>query len=199
MAVLAGLDLLDVPTGLWTLDAVCKQAHVQVLFAGDIDPGRFLIVLSGDLAGVETALTQGIAAAGEGLLESLLLAHAHEGLLAALTGAYDNAEAILAAEDALGTIQTHTPFLLLATLDRALKAANVGLLRLRLASELAGQGHAVLAGAQTDVEAALLAAGTGLPSGVQLRTRLIPRPAPEVVVAACQRPVGARTLRALEP
>jgi len=36
MAVLAGLDLLHVPAGLAALDAVCKEAPVQVLFAGDI-------------------------------------------------------------------------------------------------------------------------------------------------------------------
>ena len=199
MAVLAGLDLLHVPAGLWTLDALCKQAHVQVLFAGDIDPGRFLIVLAGDLADVDMALQRGIAAAGETLVESLLLPHAHEALLAALLGTFDDPQRILTAEDALGTLHVHTPLTLLAVLDRALKAADVGLLRVRLASELAGQAHAVLAGAQFDVEAAILAAQSGLPSGVVLQSRLIPRPAPEVVAAACQRAPGARTLRALEP
>jgi hypothetical protein len=57
----------------------------------------------------------------------------------------------------------------------------------------------VLAGAQFDVEASILAAQTGLPPGVALQTRLIARPAPEVVAAAVQRPVGARPLRPLQP
>jgi len=81
----------------------------------------------------------------------------------------------------------------------AVDRTEVVLLRLRFASELAGQGHAVLAGEQFDCEAALLSAQSGLPNGVTLQTRLIARPAPEVVAAALQRPVGARALRPLQP
>lgn len=199
MAVLAGLDLLHVPAGLATLDAVCKEARVELLLAGDIDPGRFLIVFGGDLADVEVALGKGIAAGADALLESLLLPYAHDQLLAALRGTYASADRVLAEEHALGTLHGHTPLTVLAAVDRALKAADVGMLRLRLASELAGQGHAVFAGQQEDVEAALLAANGGLPSGVVLQTRVIARPAPEVVAAACQRRTGPRTVRALEP
>ncbi len=199
MAVLAGLDLLHVPAGLAALDAVCKEAQVAVLFAGDIDPGRFLLIITGDLASVEAALHKGILDAGDALLESLQLPQAHDGLLAALHGQFADPAQVLRDEDALGTLHAHTPLTLLAALDRALKVAEVGLLRLRLASELAGQGHAVLAGEQFAVDAALHAAQLGLPSGVVLQSRLIPRPAAEVVAAACQRGLVARPLRPLQP
>ncbi len=199
MPVLAGLDLQHLPAGLAALDAVCKEATVDVLFAGDIDPGRFLIVLSGELADVEVALHKGIVDAAESLLESLLLPQAHARLHAGLRGQLADPQQILNDEQALGTLHAHTPLSLLAAVDRALKVADVTLLRLRFASELAGQGHAVLAGEQFDVEAALLAAQSGLPQGVTLQTRLIARPAPEVVAAAVQRPVGARALRPLQP
>ncbi len=198
MPVLAGLDLLHVPAGLAALDAACKEAPVRVLFAGDIDPGRFLLIFAGDLASVEAALHKAIGVSADALLESLLLPQAHAHLHAALRGTLADAGAILRAEHALGTLHAHTPLTLLAAIDRALKVADVSLLRLRMASELAGQGHAVLAGEQSDVEAAIEAAQTGLPSGVVLQTRLIARPAPEVVAAAMQRPAGARSLRPLD-
>lgn len=199
MPVLAGLDLQHVPAGLAALDAVCKEAPVRVLFAGDIDPGRFLLIFAGDLAAVEAALHKGIADAGDALLESLLLPQAHTHLHAALRGQLTDPRAILRAEHALGTLHAHTPLTLLAAVDRALKVADVSLLRLRIASELAGQGHAVLAGDQSDVEAAMDAARAGTPSGVTLQTRLIARPAAEVVAAAVQRPMGSRSLRPLDP
>ncbi len=207
MPVLAGLDLLHVPAGLAALDAVCKEATVRVLLAGDIDPGRFLLIFAGDLASVEAALHKAIAAsadgpglaAGDALLESLLLPQAHERLHDALRGNFADSQTVLRDEHALGALHAHTPLLLLAALDRALKVADVALLRLRLASELAGQGHAVLAGEQSDVEAAILAAQSGLPAGVTLEARLIARPAHEVIAAARQRPVGSRSLRPLDP
>lgn len=199
MSVLAGLDLLHVPAGLATLDAVCKQAHVEILFAGDIDPGRFLLIFSGDLADVESALDRGILAAEGALLESLLLPQAHPRLHASLQGNLADPLEIMENEHALGTVHAHAPLILLAALDRALKVADVSLLRVRLANELAGQAHAVLSGEQFDVEAAILAAETGLPSGVRLETRRIARPAVEVVRAAAQRPLGPRALRSLEP
>ena len=198
MAVLAGLDLLHVPAGLAALDAVCKEAQVAVLFAGDIDPGRFLLIFTGDLAAVEASLHKGVAEAGDALLESLLLPQAHDSLHAALHGQFADSQGVLRDELALGTLHAHTPLALLAALDRALKVADVSLLRLRLASELAGQGHAVLAGEQFDVEAALHAAQSGMPAGVVLQARLIARPASEVVAAALQRPLGPRTLRPLD-
>jgi microcompartment protein CcmL/EutN len=198
MPVLAGLDLLHVPAGLAALDAVCKEAPVRVLFAGDIDPGRFLLIFAGDLASVEAALHKGIVQATDALLESLLLPQAHAHLHAALYGNFADSQEVLRAEHALGTLHAHTPLTLLAALDRALKVADVSLLRLRLASELAGQGHAVLAGEQYDVEAAILAAQSSMPAGVALQTRMIARPAPEVVAAALQRPAGTRTLRPFE-
>ncbi len=199
MPVLAGLDLQHVPAGLAALDAVCKEAPVRVLFAGDIDPGRFLLIFAGDLASVEAALHKGVADAAESLLESLLLPQAHYHLHAALRGTMADSQRILRHEHALGTLHAHTPLSLLAAVDRALKVADVSLLRLRLASELAGQAHAVLAGEQFDVEAAIHAAQSGMPPGVMLQARLIARPAPEVIAAAEQRPVGSRSLRPFEP
>lgn len=196
---LAGLELVDVPAGLCTLDALCKEAQVQVLFAGDIDPSRFLVLFSGDLSSVESALTRAVADAGPDLAESLLLPNAHEVLRAALDGQLLMATETMQAEESMGLLQCHTVLGTLACVDRALKAAPVRLTRLRLATELAGQGHAAFTGEQFDVEAALTAAQEAAPAGVQVRTRRIARPAPEVYAAAAQRPFGPRQVRPLEP
>ena len=83
---LAGIETLSVPAGLVALDALAKEAAVDVLFAGDIDPSRFLVLFCGDLGAVEAALQRAIADAGADLAESLLLPQAHRGLRAALHG-----------------------------------------------------------------------------------------------------------------
>lgn len=194
-APLAGLELVDVPAGLCALDALCKEATVEILFAGDIDPSRFLVLFSGDLSSVESALQRALAEAGADVAESLLLPQAHQGLRGALEGELLPASETQVAEESMGLLQCHTVLGTLAAVDRALKSAPVRLTRLRLATELAGQGHAAFTGEQYDVEAALSAATEGTPAGVQVRTRRIARPAAEVYAAAAQRPFGARPVR----
>jgi microcompartment protein CcmL/EutN len=196
---LAGIETLSVPAGLVALDGLAKEAAVEVVFAGDIDPSRFLVLFCGDLSAVESALQRAIADAGTELAETLLLPRAHQGLRAALHGQLLTPTEAQQGEQAVGLLQCHTVLGTLAAVDRALKAAPVQLMRLRLANELAGQGHAGFAGDLYDVEASLEAARAGVPAGVTLSTRQIARPAPEVYAALAQRPFGARSLRPLEP
>lgn len=195
---IAALELRSVPAGLAVLDAVVKEATVRVRHAGDIDPGRWLIVFDGPLADVEVALAKGTEAGGDDLLETLLLPAAHVTLRAALQGNFASPSKTAAAEQALGAIECHTVLATLAATDRALKAAEVGLLRLRLATHVGGTGHAVFAGEQFDVEAALEAARDGAESGVAVSTRLVARAALETVRAAAQRQAGAQPLRPLD-
>ena len=197
-ATLAAIELVDVPSGLVALDALVKEAEVALYFAGDIDPGRFLIVFGGDLASCEAGLAKAIDGGRSDVIESLLLPQAHLLLRAALSGALTQPSVASEAQAALGILQCHTPTGTLAATDRALKAAEVSLLRLRFATDLAGMGHAVLAGEQADIEAALEAAEHGAPAGVVVRCRQIARPAQEVYAAAGQRPQGPRALRPLD-
>ncbi len=195
---LAVVEFRSVPSGLGALDALVKQAKVQIRFAGDIDPSRFLVVLDGTLANVEVALERASDIGGDDVLETLLLARAHGRLLAALRGDMATTTEFLAQEQALGVLQAHTVIGVIAATDRALKAAEVALLRLRLATELAGQGHAVIVGEQFAVEASLRAASETSNVGVQIETRLIPRAAAETYAAAAQRALGPRALRPLD-
>ena len=196
---IAALELRSVPSGLFALDALVKEAEVGVRFAGDIDPSRFLIVLDGALANVEVALQRAIDVAGDDLLETLLLPRAHGLLIAALNGHLQAPESPAQRELTIGVLQCHTVIATLAATDRALKAAQTSLLRLRLATELAGQGHAVLCGEQFDVQEALTAAATTDNPGVEVSTRLIPRAASQTFLAAAQRAPGPRPLTPLDP
>lgn len=196
---LAAIELVSVPAGLCALDALVKQAPVEVIFAGDIDPGRFLVIFCGDVASCEAALQRGADEVPGEVTETLLLPLAHERLRGALHGDLQTLAEVGERQDALGVLQCHTPISTLAAVDRALKAAETWVLRLRFATELAGQGHAVLCGDQHDIEEALSAAQHGGPAGTVVHTRRIARPAPETCDAAAQRRAPSRVLAPLEP
>jgi microcompartment protein CcmL/EutN len=181
---------------------LAKQAEVEVLFAGDIDPGRFLVVFCGDLGEVESALERGIEAGATDVTESLLLPQAHLGLRAALHGIVTPPEDAHLGQAAMGILQAHTVIAIVAAADRALKAADVQLVRLRFAAELGGSGHCAFVGDQDAVEAALAAGqesgAAGGARGVVVTARLIARPADAVYTAAAQRAPGPRGLRPLD-
>jgi len=195
---LAALELRSVPAGLVALDALVKEVEVALRFAGDVDPSRFLLIFEGDLASVELGLARAIEVGGQDVLESLLLPRAHALLRAALVGDFTPPSEPATDELSIGVVQCHTVISTLAAADRALKAAEVSLLRLRVATELAGQGHVVVSGEQYDVEAALACAQDDAGAGVVVETRLIARAAVETFSAAAQRPSGPRPLRPLD-
>jgi len=195
---IAAIELRTVPSGLATLDGLVKQARVRIRFAGDIDPSRFLVVFDGPLGDVEEALDRAIEIGAGDTLETLLLPRAHPRLRAGLSGELTPIEGPANDEWTLGALQCHTVISTLAAVDRALKAADVVLLRLRVATDLAGQGHAVLAGEQFETEAALYAARETADTGVAVETRLIPRAAAQTFVAAGQRRLGPHRIKPLD-
>jgi microcompartment protein CcmL/EutN len=175
----AGLELADIPAGFVALDAMAKDASVRVAFASEVEPSRFLVLVDGPLGDVEAALDAGIRAAGADALESLLLPAAEDALRDALQGTCaatptDPDGPI----DALLILQADAILATLAAVDRALKTAPLGLLRLRLATHLHGQGHALFAGALADVQAGAEAAARTDPGTPAVRTRIVARPHP---------------------
>jgi microcompartment protein CcmL/EutN len=183
-APLLVLEVGSLPRGLLVLDQMAKEAEVHVRWAGDVDPSRFLIVLDGDLSALESALDRGLVAAGDRLVAHVLLPQAHPRLLAGLDGVLSSRDDVQADELALGALESYTISGVVRGTDRALKIAPVRLVRLRFATQLGGQGHAVIAGEHADVEVALDAAAASEPAGVQIETTLIARPAAETALAA---------------
>lgn len=168
----AALELTSIARGMTTLDVMVKKAPVCVLDAGVISPGKFLIVIHGDVASVEEAFLIGVEHGAAKVVDQLLLPHAHEGLLPAMTG-----KVILRPIDAFGIIETWSATCALRAADAAAKAADVQILELRFARHLGGKGYFTLSGAQEDVEAALEAgANLAREAGLLVARELIARP-----------------------
>lgn len=178
----AMLDLAAIPPGLAALDALVKEALVEVIAAGTVQAGRYLILFGGDVEPVERALTRALGVTGGALLDSVLLPYAEPRIVPAIqTGAVRWP----APGDTLAVIQTLTTPTLLAGVDAALKGAHVELVELRIADGLGGQGVASLWGEVYDVEAAIELAERAIHQGRAdgLWTSIIRNADPEVVRA----------------
>jgi len=146
------LDIGDIPRGLLALDALVKEAGVDVLSAGTIQDGRYLILFGGQVEAVSFAFEKALQTAKGALRDAVLLPGVEERIAPAIV---DNVIRWPAPGDTLGVLQNGTSPSMLAAVDAALKGALVDLVQLRIGDGLGGRAIATLWGETHDVEAAL--------------------------------------------
>lgn len=175
---LALVEIGSVATGLATVDALTKRATVDVRGAGVVEPGRFLVLFTGDLREVEESWDAALERAEGQVVDKVLLARVHEQIVPGLEGLRRVADDA----DCVGLVEGQTVARTVEACDRALKDADVLLAGLRVQPGLGGRAYFAVTGAQHDVEAAVDAARSVL--GPRLhRTEVIPRPTRELLDA----------------
>lgn len=147
---IAAVETSSIAQGMVTADAMVKQADVQVIEASVLSPGRYWIVVGGDVANVRSAHARGVEVAADTLLDQLFIPQLHEGVLPALRGVVPGSD-----DDSVGVIETLTAASAIVAADVAAKTANIVLRDLRLANGIGGKGVVVLSGSVSDVQAAL--------------------------------------------
>jgi microcompartment protein CcmL/EutN len=156
---LALLEFYSIAAGIEAGDAMVKRAPVERILAGTIQPGYFLVLVTGEVADVSEAVEAGLATGGEALRDRLLLPNVHAGVVAALRGERALAGAGAGAFDALGIVETETVAAAIQAADAGLKGAEVALNQLRLGDGLGGKGLTLFSGLVSNVEAAVAIGG----------------------------------------
>lgn len=181
MAEISSIGLIEVSsvaTGYGVEDAMLKAAKVQLLLARSICSGKFLIVVSGDVASVQAAVEAGGAVAGPGLIEKRQIARVHPSVLAAISNAVDIDPKQLRS---IGLIETFSAASIVEVADAAVKSADVTLLRIHLAMALGGKGFLLMAGDISSVQAAVDAGSkVAAEDGMLVGRGVIPAPSEEL-------------------
>src|SRR5262249_50769918 len=158
-------------------DAIVKRAPVQLLESHPISPGKYLIVIAGEVADVEEALQAGVAAAAHTLVDRLFLPQAHSQLAPAMTGTADPGPL-----GSIGILETFTVASTVLAADAAAKAAEVRLGEVRVANGLGrqaclgGKAFVVMTGPLDQVEAGVAAGAAAVGHGLLLGSEIIPAP-----------------------
>jgi microcompartment protein CcmL/EutN len=147
---LALLEFNSIATGIEAGDAMVKRAPVERIQSGTIQPGRYLVLVTGDVAPVEEAVAAGREVGANALCDEVYLPNVHPGVVEALAGSREAAPG-----GALGIVETHTVAAAILAADAGLKGAEVTLWQLRLGDGLGGKGVVLFAGLISDVEAAV--------------------------------------------
>jgi microcompartment protein CcmL/EutN len=162
------LELDSIAAGIAAGDAMAKRAPIEVIRAGTVHPGRYLVLVGGAVADVEEALEAGREVASASLRDVVFLPNIHPGVVAGMRGVRREATG-----EALGVIETETVASTIRAADAGLKAARVELLELRLADDLGGKGYLLFGGPVSEVEAAVEAGVKAVGEASGLAWRII--------------------------
>ncbi|NIA25519.1 MAG: BMC domain-containing protein [Gammaproteobacteria bacterium] len=156
---LALLEFDSVARGIEAGDQMVKRAPVEVIRTGTVHPGKYLVLVAGEVADVEEAVDAGRAVTT--LVDVVLLPDVHPDVAAAVKGARRTGGG-----EALGIIETRTVAAVIQAADAGVKGANVTLLELRMADGLGGKGYLLFQGPVSEVEAAVEIGSESVPERV---------------------------------
>ena len=166
------VEFKTVSSGMRAADRMVKTAEVDILQADTVCPGKFLVLISGDLSAVKASVEAATVADPEQLIDSFVLGNPHDSIFSAL---YGSAE--IGSPNALGVLETFSAAAAIVAADTAAKTALVDLIELRLARGMCGKSYLLLTGEIAAVDAAIEKAKVGAGEyGMFLDSAVIPNP-----------------------
>jgi microcompartment protein CcmL/EutN len=157
LPAIALIEFSGIAAGAFAADKMVKRAPVELLHAGTVHSGKFLILIGGGTAEVEESYREGMQAAPSDILDEVCLPAVHSQVVTALGGARS-----FGARASLVVLETSTVAAIVRATDAAAKSAQIEVAELRLGNGLDGRGVAILTGELSDVEAAADIAGKSL-------------------------------------
>jgi microcompartment protein CcmL/EutN len=176
VAVSLGLvELGSIAGGFLVTDVMLKSASVELVLARTICSGKYMVLVQGDVASVETAVRAGSAATET--IDTFVIPNVHESVPPAIAGF-----AKVNVLEALGLVESFSVASLIEAADAMVKTANVQLVEVRLAMALGGKAFASCTGSVADVTAAIEAGAKVIGrKGLLVNRVVIPRPRPELL------------------
>ena len=177
MESLGMIELNSIARGIEAGDTIIKTADVKLVGAYAACPGKYVVMVRGQVSAVKSAIQAGAKIAGNSLVKDIVIANIHNQVFAALSNATE-----IVAKGAVGIIETYSLATAVLVADAAVKTANIELLEIRLGRGLGGKSFVVLTGDVSSVKAAVEAAiNANKDDGLIAHTAVIPRISPEML------------------
>ncbi|MEM1447693.1 MAG: BMC domain-containing protein [Planctomycetota bacterium] len=179
---IALLETSSVAAGIEMTDAILWESDIELLFATPVQPGKYVVLFTGGVEDLRSALRRGAEVARGDLVDQLLIPQVEPRVCEALRRRDEPIPPGLAAElDAIGVVETTTVAACIVSADVALKQADVELLELRIANGLGGKSYVTMTGEVSDVRSSVQAgAGSAETTGRLARHVVIAKPHPDL-------------------
>jgi microcompartment protein CcmL/EutN len=179
--VIGILELSSIADGFKTLDTIVKESPVSILKAEVINPGKYLIMITGDVASVETAMDVGINAAGKSIIDHIFLKNLDKQVIPAIKSSVEPLE-----WDAIGLLETNSVVSAVEAADMAVKEAAIHIVGIVTGNEAGGKAMLKISGAIGDINSAMsLSVAMVSKKGQLFRDVIIPGPHSDIKGFVC--------------
>jgi microcompartment protein CcmL/EutN len=152
MMAIGVVETNSIPLGVLAGDQMVKTAAVELVSAQTACAGKYIVMVSGEVAAVRAAVGAGVEAAASFLVDSLVIPNVDERVLTAMMGA-----PVVDQPQAVGVIETFSLASTISAADTAVKTSEVELIEVRLGRGMGGKSFLVFTGEVAAVEAAVKA------------------------------------------
>ena len=176
-AAIGIVEVSSIARGYQVADAVLKRADVEIVVNRTICPGKYMVLISGDVDAVNASIETGIQVGAHSVVDHFIIPNVHPDVFPAISGV-----AHLPELKALGVIESFSVASVIEAADAAVKAANIQLLNVHLAMAIGGKGFVVLTGEVGAVESAVEAGAAIIEKkGLLVEKVVIPSPRKEII------------------
>jgi microcompartment protein CcmL/EutN len=177
MDTIGFVELSSIASGIEIADAMLKTANIDLIFAKASCPGKYYILVNGQLANVQKAVKVGVDMGGGFIVSSLVLPKIHPKVVIAINMSGEIPHKV----EAIGVMEFFSVTSSLVAADTAVKAALVDLVDVRLGTGIGGKSFVVVAGDTSSVKTAVEAATAIKDDGMLVNKVVISKPDKKLV------------------
>jgi len=171
------VEFTSIAKGIEAADIMVKTADVEIQVMKTLCPGKFMVLVSGDVSSVQQSVAAGVELAADTVVDSFVIPNVHPSILPAIGGGNEIPEV-----KAIGVIETYSVASSIEATDIAVKSAEVQPIRLHMAFGIGGKAYCVLSGEVAAVKAAVESgSAVAAEKGFLVSSIVIPRPSRQVV------------------
>lgn len=149
------IELASLYMGYVVQDAILKSANVEKMVARSICSGKYIIIVRGEIADVESSLETARNMGGFAIVNALIITNVDDKVFPAITG---NTTLDSNFVDGMAVIETFSVAAAIKAADYAVQEADVFILRIHVAMAVGGKGLVILTGNIDALKSAIIPA-----------------------------------------
>ncbi len=144
------VEMSSIAAGMEAADIMLKTSEVELIMSRSICSGKYMVLIGGDVAAVQTAVDNAAQTIDYALIDTFVIPNVHKDIFPALSGHTEVKEL-----QSLGILESFSVASLIEGADAAVKSASVQLLEIRLAMALGGKAFCTITGDVAAVQSAV--------------------------------------------
>jgi microcompartment protein CcmL/EutN len=170
------IEFSSIARGIEAADAILKTAETVLVFAKETCPGKYNILFYGEVSAVHASIGAARELCGHYVIDSVVIPRLDPQVIPAINQTTPPGKV-----SALGILEFYTITQAVYAADASVKAADIQLLNIRLATGIGGKSFVVFSGSVAAVKSALRAGSEEAEhNGALVASVVIPNPRPEV-------------------